>query len=188
MGKGPGDFLRLLRGQKHEFLNHLQVILGFLQLGKPERALVYTKEVAAKIEKNGRLMRLKPPEVAFQCQLKLEEAARYQVSVEVQMETEMEELLLPGEIATALLEPAWDLALSAVGRKGEGKELFLTISETEEGYRWHFNTGAEYFEDGSLDPLLAELEDKAGKYQVPFSWSPYPLEFSLWLPRRVGSP
>lgn len=187
MGNGPGDFLRLLRGQKHEFLNHLQVILGFLQLGKPERALMYTKEVAARIEKNGRLMRLKPPEVAFQCQLKLEEAARYQVSVEVQMETEMEDLLLSGEIATALLEPAWDLALSAVGRRDDDKELSLTISETEEGYRWHFSTGTEYFQDGSLDPFLAELEERAKEYQVSFSWSPYPLEFSLWLPRKADS-
>lgn len=184
MGNGPADFLRLLRGQKHDFLNHLQVILGFLQLGKPERALMYTKEVAAKIEKNGRLMRLKPPEVAFQCQLKLEEAARYQVAVEVKMETEMDNLLLPGEVAAELLERAWDLALAALGRKPEDRELFLTISETDEGYCWHFNTGADHFEDGDLALSLAQLEEKAKECQVPFSWSIYPLEFSLWLPRK----
>ncbi|MDR1960982.1 MAG: Spo0B domain-containing protein [Gracilibacteraceae bacterium] len=35
------------RRQRHDFFNHLQVIRGYLQLGKVERALEYVDQVAA---------------------------------------------------------------------------------------------------------------------------------------------
>ncbi|HWI52032.1 MAG TPA: Spo0B domain-containing protein [Symbiobacteriaceae bacterium] len=39
--------LHLLRRQRHSFLNHLQVISGWLQLDRPERAKAYLETVAA---------------------------------------------------------------------------------------------------------------------------------------------
>jgi two-component system, LytTR family, sensor histidine kinase AgrC len=39
--------MRLLRRQRHSFLNHLQVISGWLQLGRPEKAGHYLDAVAA---------------------------------------------------------------------------------------------------------------------------------------------
>lgn len=35
----------LIRLQRHDFLNHLQVIQGFLQLGKTDRALRYMEDI-----------------------------------------------------------------------------------------------------------------------------------------------
>lgn len=177
--------MRLLRGQKHDFLNHLQVISGFLQLGKPERALAYTKEVASRLEKLGRLMRLKPPELALQSQFKLEEAARRQIKVEVEMDTEMENPLLNGEEATRLLDTAWDLALlAAQGKEGEGI-LTLEIKETEEGYSWRF-AGVPGPGGEEVAPVLAELKDRAAEYGVPFTWSPQTFELTLVLPRNAA--
>lgn len=40
------ELIRLLRLQRHDFINHIQVIHGFLQLGKPQRALEYIEELA----------------------------------------------------------------------------------------------------------------------------------------------
>ncbi|HYF91395.1 MAG TPA: Spo0B domain-containing protein [Symbiobacteriaceae bacterium] len=39
--------LNLLRRQRHSFLNHLQVIYGWLQLDRPERARAYLDAVAS---------------------------------------------------------------------------------------------------------------------------------------------
>jgi len=33
------------RHQRHDFLNHLQVVWGYLKLNKPDRAIEYIKEV-----------------------------------------------------------------------------------------------------------------------------------------------
>lgn|GEM_PF-3469496 len=59
------EFMRFLRVYKHDFLNHLQVVLGYLQLKKPERALEYLKEAIEEVEKSGSVMRLGLPSVAF---------------------------------------------------------------------------------------------------------------------------
>lgn len=40
------EVIRLLRVQRHDFINHLQVIHGLLQLGRTERAVIYIEELA----------------------------------------------------------------------------------------------------------------------------------------------
>lgn len=52
------ELTRLLRIQRHGFINQLQVISGWLQLGKPERALQYIDSVRRKREQDGRLLRI----------------------------------------------------------------------------------------------------------------------------------
>ncbi|MDD4601458.1 hypothetical protein SDC9_09018 [bioreactor metagenome] len=52
MGKMPKkdqvceELVRLLRVQRHDFINHLQVIHAMLQLGRAEKALTYIEELA----------------------------------------------------------------------------------------------------------------------------------------------
>lgn len=46
------ESINLLRIQRHDFINHLQVIHALLQLGRTEKALTYIEELA----KNSRLL------------------------------------------------------------------------------------------------------------------------------------
>jgi hypothetical protein len=64
------NFIQFLRVYKHDFLNHLQVIQGYLQLKKPEQALRYVKEAITEVEEHGSIMRLKLPTVTFWLMLK----------------------------------------------------------------------------------------------------------------------
>ncbi|SDE73003.1 Spo0B domain-containing protein [Sporomusa acidovorans] len=40
------DVIKLLRIQRHDFLNHLQVIHALIQLGRNEKALQYIEKLA----------------------------------------------------------------------------------------------------------------------------------------------
>ncbi|MCE5284295.1 MAG: Spo0B domain-containing protein [Pelosinus sp.] len=40
------ELIRLLRLQKHDFINHFQVVHGLIQLGKIDRALQYIEDLA----------------------------------------------------------------------------------------------------------------------------------------------
>jgi hypothetical protein len=40
------EIVRLLRSQRHDFINHLQVIHAMLQLGRTERAITYIDDLA----------------------------------------------------------------------------------------------------------------------------------------------
>lgn len=37
---------RLLRAQRHDFINHIQVVHALLQLGRTEKALAYLEDLA----------------------------------------------------------------------------------------------------------------------------------------------
>ncbi len=58
-------WLDLLRFQRHSFLNHLQVISGWIQLGKLDRARDYLQEVATRLEAQGELSLVQPPDLVL---------------------------------------------------------------------------------------------------------------------------
>ncbi|HWR41186.1 MAG TPA: Spo0B domain-containing protein [Patescibacteria group bacterium] len=43
---GDSEAIRLLRRQRHDFINHLQVVYTLLQLGRNEKALAYIQKLA----------------------------------------------------------------------------------------------------------------------------------------------
>ncbi|MFZ5816381.1 MAG: Spo0B domain-containing protein [Bacillota bacterium] len=57
MGSDGFRELELLRAQRHSFLNHLQVISGWLQLERSDRAAQYIRRVAAQLEAEGQVLR-----------------------------------------------------------------------------------------------------------------------------------
>ncbi len=57
------NLLEVLRIQRHDFLNQLQVISGLLQLKKYDQANEYIKQVAEKLGRAGVLARLGCPEI-----------------------------------------------------------------------------------------------------------------------------
>lgn len=59
------DTLALLRSQRHSFGNHLQVISGWLQMGRTDRAAAYIDQVAAKLVAESALLNRVEPEVAL---------------------------------------------------------------------------------------------------------------------------
>jgi hypothetical protein len=60
-----GQALEMLRRQRHSFLNQLQVISGWLQLGSPERALRYLEQVAGRMAHESEVLRQVPPTVGL---------------------------------------------------------------------------------------------------------------------------
>lgn len=54
--------LALIRRQRHSFINHLQVISGWLQLGQPDRASRYMEQVVLRITEQSAVTRKLPPE------------------------------------------------------------------------------------------------------------------------------
>jgi sensor histidine kinase regulating citrate/malate metabolism len=49
---------RLLRLQRHDFINHIQVIQALLQLGKTDRALGYIDDMVKSPEMTGNLIEI----------------------------------------------------------------------------------------------------------------------------------
>ncbi|BCV20485.1 Spo0B domain-containing protein [Moorella sp. Hama-1] len=166
------EIIPLLRWQRHDFLNHLQVISGYIQLQKSDRALVYLRQVIDQMEQVGRVMRLLQPELALIALTKIEMAAARGINLEIKIETRMENPVLELGEAADLWARAWDLALALCS----GDTLGFTLTEAGDGYRLHFHIPVP----AALPPPEAAAT-LAGSQQSPFTWHPETGDLSILL-------
>lgn len=75
------EVVRLLSHQRHDFLNHLQVVSGFLDLGQPQKASVYLQEVLKEIDAEREIFKAYEPEVALLLYVLLVQAREQGVAV-----------------------------------------------------------------------------------------------------------
>lgn len=59
------EVIALLHSQRHSFLNHLQVVAGWIQLGQSDRASAYIDKIAAGIASQGEVLSKVPDEVGI---------------------------------------------------------------------------------------------------------------------------
>ncbi|WP_227767593.1 Spo0B domain-containing protein [Zhaonella formicivorans] len=172
------DFVQLLRVYKHDYLNHLQVLLGYLQLKKPELALDYAREAIEEIQENGTIMRLGLPKLTIWLLLKRMQLEERGITLTLQNETDfaalecMDEELLEWFKA---VEDVISLKLNSLPVEAQGWEICFDGSGP---YEIVFNL--PILQDnpwpGCLEPCLARL---AGG--ITATWSSNEQKFALKL-------
>lgn len=115
--------LELLRGQRHSFMNHLQVIQGWLQLDKSERAVQHITRVAERMDAEGQVLRrVEDPAVGIFLLAVALEAEPYGVTLQWRV---------TGPVAPAQLDEARGRILAALeqaARLPEGeRRLVVTL-------------------------------------------------------------
>ncbi len=65
-GENLAQLLDLYRLQRHDFLNHFQVAMGYIQLGKGQAALDYLRQAAEQAVQMAPLAQARPPEMALE--------------------------------------------------------------------------------------------------------------------------
>ncbi len=89
--------MELLSWQKHDYLNHLQVISGLLQLGKPEDSLNYVKKVIEEVQITGVISKLEDAYLAFNLTIIMHEADQMGITYQVELESGAGNLIVPKE-------------------------------------------------------------------------------------------
>lgn len=118
-------FLEIVQVQRHDFLNHLQVISGLLQLNKVERVQEYISQVSMEIARSSKTSQIKIPAVSLVLLTCLTEAAKCQIDVELTINSSFAGCGVPGIVVGEALEQSIDCALEimapaeVVGRKLE---------------------------------------------------------------------
>lgn len=96
--------LEVIQVQRHDFLNHLQVISGLLQLGKADRVRDYITQVCGDYERLSRITRLKSEDVKAVLLIANLEAAKVQVELDYDIQSNLANLSAPGHIVGTALE------------------------------------------------------------------------------------
>lgn len=96
--------LELLSVQRHDFLNHLQIISGLLQLNREAEAREYIRNVVREIVDLSKIVHLAVPEVAAVLLWAHNRAASHQIEFVFDVQTNLIGCTEPGDQLAARLE------------------------------------------------------------------------------------
>lgn len=146
-----GEFNNTLRAQRHDFLNHLQVVFSLIEMAEYDEANAYIEQVYGKITAVSRVMKTANPAVNALLQVKIAEAEKDGVKVEVAITSKWETLenTMPDWEMCKVLSNLMDNALDAMEHlPASQRRLSVSLAENVKQYTFRVeNTGAKIPED-----------------------------------------
>lgn len=181
------DLVKVIRNQRHGFMNHLQVISGWLQLKKPDHVLEYIDGIRKKREQESQILRIKSLEVLGLLLTKssLAEANELEVRWEVSGA-----LADPPHVFVEALGQVLELLIMGLSRSGASRPLTVRLSDEAGEYRTELIaegaqlTASSGIEAATLAKLAAQVRAAGGQWLEELAPS-YVLRVAMT--RRGGS-
>ena len=123
-----------LRAARHDYLNHLQVVYGLLELEEYEELKKYLTPVYKGIMKTGKALKTSKPALNALLKAKMEEAERQQIDVYVEVKSDLKQLSVEDWQLCKVLSNLIDNAMTALLEKSEEKTMEIEINEDRENY------------------------------------------------------
>lgn len=136
--------LRLLRCQRHDFLNHLQVILGYLQMGKIPQAIKYIKGINEELKGIRVISGLSMPEISVLLLVKKQEAEKHSIKFDYNLKTDLSDVHIQEHDLVRILANLIDNAIYELKNVNvENKTINITMETVGEAlFLEVFNTGS----------------------------------------------
>ncbi len=158
--------LEVIQVQRHDFLNHLQVISGFLQLNRFEQAQVYIKEISREMAVSSKTSRIENPEVTAALLTGLNEASKYQIMIDVEVDSSLADCAVPGSVLGVALENCFSSffeVLSSPDIKDKIIEVLFTQSDNKYTCRL-FSQFPQISDQASFEQSLAQTGELLAQY------------------------
>jgi len=110
--------LEVVREQRHDFINHLQVISGYLQLQKQEIAHDYIQKISGLLREQGKIFCLKIPEVTTVLLVEQKKARDYGIEVIFDIQDDLANCSTSGDVIGTLLETVFYVIISYLASFG----------------------------------------------------------------------
>jgi len=137
-----GDYKNLeklnseLRSQRHDYLNHMQVVYGLLELEEYEELRCYLDPVYKNIQKTGKALRTSKPAINALVRAKMNEAERKGIDFYVEIKSDLKELTVEDWELSKVISNIVDNAMAAVETNDGEKKMMLDITEDKTHYRF----------------------------------------------------
>lgn len=150
MGLTPNEMVEILRLRNHDCLNHLQVIVGYLQLERSPDALGYLRKTVQILQEQNSVLKWVYPQAALlilKIQMELMEIG---ISLSIENETDLQDISISQEQLKDLL-----MLLFKFSDGKLLKDSLVNLAANEEGdfyafqVRWQFKND----DDGQIIPL-----------------------------------
>ncbi|MFZ5643181.1 MAG: Spo0B domain-containing protein [Bacillota bacterium] len=158
-------FLEIMSVQRHDFLNHLQVISGLVQLNKIDRVREYINQVSLEVERLSKVGHLVAPEVAAVLLVGHFLAGKHQVEVLYDINTDLKDCSVPGNILGEVVEAVFKQSLESLVPPGiPNRKLRISLNESEKKYLFRIFCPEPDKEAESAQARLSEIGNRMTPY------------------------
>ena len=124
---------REMRAQRHDFMNHLQVVYSLIELGEPGEAMAYMDKIYGDMQRVSRMMRTACPAVNALIQAKVVEAERRGAELKLSIAAKWDDDSLPAweicRVLANLIDNALDASCAAQLPEGVVPTVELVLGE-----------------------------------------------------------
>lgn len=146
-----------LRAQRHDYLNHLQVVYGLMELEEYDELLDYLQPVYKDMQKTGKALKTSKPAINALLKAKMDEAESRNIDFYIEVKSDLKNLEVEDWELCKVIANLLDNAMTALEEKEGEKKISLDIMEDKESYRFDVsNNGPEIL------PEMQEMIFKQG--------------------------
>ena len=125
---------RELRSQRHDYLNHMQIVYGMAELEEYAELQEYLEPIYRDIMKTGKAIRTSIPAVNALLMAKMGAAETAQIDFYVEVKSDLKNLPIEAWELCKVLSNLIDNAITALSQKISDRKMVLDISEDREYY------------------------------------------------------
>ncbi|MBZ9632908.1 sensor histidine kinase [Clostridium sp. FP1] len=139
---------KTLRGQRHDFMNHLQVVYSLMEMEEYAEATGYIEKVFTDIQRINKVLKTSKPAVNALLQAKIDYGEKRGIKTEILVTSALEDLLVPAWEFCRVLGNIIDNAIYALQEGGENKNIKIELFEDLKTYRFRIkNNGPKICEE-----------------------------------------
>ncbi|MDD2648089.1 MAG: Spo0B domain-containing protein [Eubacteriales bacterium] len=125
---------RKMRAQRHDFLNHLQVVYSLMEMQEYSEAQDYIDKVYGDIKALSKILITKNQAVNALLQVKLAECKKRDINAELNVKTQLADVPMPGWEVCRVLANLIDNAMDALDERENDKRLYISVWEEAGAY------------------------------------------------------
>lgn len=126
------EMISVLKNHRHDFQNHLQVIMGLVQLGRNDGAVSYIKEVVQSLRQSSTAANIKNIDIAALFVTKQNQAEERGIRLELEMGSDLGGLAVPAADISRIIGNLVDNAFDAVEELDNPREKVVKVSFRED--------------------------------------------------------
>ena len=124
---------REMRAQRHDFMNHIQVVYSLIEMNEPGEAMEYMDRIYGDMQRVSRMLRTACPAVNALIQAKVVEAEQRGAELKLSIAAKWDDEMMPAweicRVLANLIDNALDAALSGEHPQGEKPTVELVLGE-----------------------------------------------------------
>lgn len=145
-----------LRSQRHDYLNHFQVINGLMELGEYEEAKKYLEPVFKDIMKVSKALKTAQPAVNALLQAKIEVAEKNQIDLFLEVRSDLKNLSMEPWNLCKILANIIDNGITALSEVDHERNLFIEIGEDKDNYSFIISNNGPRIPESHLEEIFKQ--------------------------------